>query len=338
MPSKIILCFIFALCTTAAASENCSKCHAIPQDSSHKVHASANILTPVYGDTRFTFQYLQNAKEYAFNCGNCHPQDISFHDNGSIDIELFTDSSSGLKRLNSKDASFDRQEKTCSGVYCHSTGEKSTFREYRKTPSWGTSLDTFRCQQCHGTPPAYDNKEGRENSHFNTVRGSGHLLGIHWDSTKGHSQKAFSLNHSSDMGCSTCHFSTVTKDTDTTFEDPVTDLFTCSRCHDDKTVMGKNRPGTIANKALHVNGVIEVSFKPEKFRTTAQLTLVPAGWRRFGDKPKPLSYDETEQPLSSSKYIPERKTCLTIACHLLGTEVRWGESVNCDSCHRDFTL
>jgi len=85
---------------------------------------------------------------------------------------------------------------------------------------------------------------------------------------------------------------------------------------------GKDRTGVITNKALHVNGVAEVVFKPEKFRTTARLmqTLKLDKEREFGD---PKGYDETLQELNSARYLPQGKKCLNIACHLYGREVRW---------------
>ncbi len=331
----ISLMVFFSISSSVSAGE-CNRCHPIPQDSSHKIHSSGRVISPLYGDTGFTYQYVKDSNEYGFNCGNCHPEDSSKHGNGLVDIELFPSNSPGLKKLNGKDALYDKAKKTCSWVYCHSSGGNSLFLEYRETPSWGTSFGELRCQGCHGTPPSYESKKGRENSHFNSGRGSGHLLGIHWDSTNGHTKESLANKRSSDMGCSTCHYGTVREDKDMTFIDTVNGLFTCSRCHDNKTVMGKDRPGIIANKALHVNGIIEVSFSPEKFRTTSQLMNPPNGWKRSGDKGGPVSYDETIAGLNSSKYIPEEKKCMNVACHLLGKEVRWGDEIDCDSCHRDF--
>ncbi|MEW6108686.1 MAG: CxxxxCH/CxxCH domain-containing protein [Nitrospirota bacterium] len=317
-------------------AEICTECHGIPSDNSHKIHSSTAFMSPVYGDTGFTYRYSKDAGEYAFNCGNCHPGDISRHNNGSVEIELYSASSSGLKKLNSEKALFDKTTKTCYGVYCHSSGEKSASIEFRETPAWGSSFGEFKCQGCHGTPPSYKNEKGRENSHFNSERGSGHLLGIHWDSVKGHTRESLANKISSDMGCSTCHYSTVSEDKDTTFTDGVTGLFTCSRCHDNRTLTDKNRTGIISNISLHVNGIIEVSFRPEKFRTTAQLTNVPYGWNRTEQKGSIPGYDETVKALNSAQYNPEEKTCINVACHLLGTEVSWGDKIECDSCHRDF--
>lgn len=331
----------FAVClmllfASFVSAEDCITCHAIPSDSSHKTHASAEIVPPAYGNTGHTYQYAKISESYGFNCGNCHPQDLSSHGNGTIDIELYHVSSKGHKKMNRQDAVFDKSKKTCNGVYCHSSGEQNSFIEFRETPAWGSSFGYLRCQGCHGTPPSYQNQKGRENSHFNTERGSGHLLGIHWDATKGHTKESFKNRSSTDMGCSTCHYSTVSEDRDTTFVDRVAGLFTCSRCHDGNNAGNKNRPGVISNKALHVNGIVEVSFNPGKFRTTARLINVPQGWSRTGKYKDETGYDETIKALNSAEYVPKEKKCINVACHLLGTEVAWGDAVECDSCHKDF--
>lgn len=327
---------LFLIFTANASAEDCRECHFVPGDSSHQLHSSLNIVNPVYGNTGYTYKYSKNADEYGFNCGNCHPQDISKHKNGFLDTELYSRTASGLKKMNSKNASFDKKKRTCSGVYCHSSGENKINLNYKETPAWESSFGEFKCQGCHGSPPSYPNVKGRENSHFNAEYGSGHLLGIHWDSTKGHTKESFLQKRSSNMGCSTCHYSTITEDTDTTFVDNVTGLFTCSRCHDDKSVMGKNRTGTIANKALHVNGVVDVSFSTKKFKTTARMIRAPIGWKRTGKKGDATGYDELISGLRIAKYIPEEKKCMNIACHLTGKEVRWGEQIGCDSCHGGF--
>jgi len=334
---RIITTLVLLLASLAfpVCAEECSTCHTIPQDSSHKAHASLQTLTPAYGDAEIPSNNSLSSDTYAFNCGNCHPEDPSRHNNGSLDMELSPENAKGLKALNRKEATYNKESKTCSGVYCHSSGGKKEFVEYRVTPAWGTSLDEFRCQACHGSPPSYKNRPGKENSHFNDQTPAAHLLGIHWDAAHGHTKESFANRQSSNMGCSTCHFRTVREDRDTTFVDSVSGLFTCSRCHDDKKVMGKNRIGVIANKTLHVNGIAEVAFKPEKFRTTARLMQVPKEWVRIGEIGDPKGYDETLKDLNSAQYVREGKICLNVACHLLGTEVRWGEKLDCTSCHKD---
>lgn len=337
MNLKVIICIISLVACSPVFAEECTKCHAIPSDASHKIHSPSGIFQPVYGDQGYTYQYAKNFREYGFNCGNCHPVDLAKHGNGTVEIELFSMAAKGLKKLNSPNSSYDMKTRTCSGTYCHSSGSIKSFEDYKKTPEWGSFFGELKCQGCHGTPPSYYNSKGRENSHFNTERGSGHLLGIHWDSTKGHTKESLSDKRSSDMGCSTCHYETVTEDVDTTFVDRVSGLFTCSRCHDNQNVAGKNRTGVISNKALHVNGIAEVSFKPVKFKTSAQLSTVPAGWRRIGQIGEPMTHDESIKELNSAQYIREEKKCLNVACHLLGKEVRWGDAVECDSCHKDIS-
>lgn len=164
------------------------------------------------------------------------------------------------------------------------------------------------------------------------------MLGIHWDATDGHSINSLPPRRSSVMGCSTCHFNTVANDRDLTFIDKVTGLFTCSRCHNDTDAKGKDQTGMVSNKAVHINGNVEVVLYPGKFRTTAQLTRLPGGWKRYGQKGDPSGYDETTDRLNSASYIPQEKKCLNVSCHLLGKEVRWGDPVECDSCHKDFVF
>jgi predicted CxxxxCH...CXXCH cytochrome family protein len=294
------------------------------------------MLKPAYGDAGITMDYTALSPEYAFNCGNCHPREIARHGNGSMEVDLSSGNAKGLVTLNSKEASYNKEKKTCFGVYCHSSGGRKEYLEYKETPAWGTSFDEFRCQACHSSPPSYKSLPGRENSHFNTQTPSAHLLGIHWDAANGHTKESFANKRSSNMGCSTCHYNTVSEDRDTTFKDKTSGLFTCSRCHDDKNIKGKNRTGIIANKVLHVNGIAEVAFKPEKFRTTARLMQVPEGWVRTGEFNDPKGYDETLRELNSARYVPEEMKCLNVTCHLLGREVRWGEKLNCASCHKDF--
>lgn len=328
---------LFSLAALPAAAEQCSDCHPIPEDSSHRAHTSVKIFKPLYGDPGITMDYTSNSDAYAFNCGNCHPGDITKHGNGTVDVELSPLNALGLRAMNGSNAAYNKEKKTCQGVYCHSSGGNKAFLEYRETPAWGRSFDAFKCQSCHGSPPSYKNQVGRENSHINAETPLAHLLGIHWDATRGHTQEAFANRQATNIGCSTCHFNTVSIDRDTTYVDRLTGLFTCSRCHDDKNVRGKNMTGMITNKSLHINGIAEVSFRPEKFRTTARLANVPEGWKRTGDYRDRKGFDETVKALNSATYVPAEKKCLNVACHLLGTEVRWGDPIACDSCHRGFS-
>jgi len=166
-----------------------------------------------------------------------------------------------------------------------------------------------RCQACHGTPPSYAGNPERSNGHFNSERGSGHLMGIHWDSVGGHTKESLMHNTASQMGYSTCHYSTVREDLDTTFIDPVSDLFTCRKCH-------KKRNGAIFDHSLHVNGRIDIAFPETTFRSKAQMLKVPEGWKRMNGTGRPDSYDVTIDALSMIRFNQKERTCSNVACHL----------------------
>lgn len=293
------------------------------------LHSGLDDMEPVYGDTGHTALYTPNSGAYGFNCGNCHPTDPVEHQNGAVKIFLSRDGASGLKALNSRQVRYDPEKKTCTGVYCHSSGTLPV-PVYEESGAWDRPDDSVgRCQSCHGTPPDYRGTQDRPNGHFNIDRGSGHLLGIHWDSVGGHSTQSFSLETATQMGCSTCHYQTVRSDVDTTFVDRATGLFTCTRCHE-------SRNGDIFNRSLHVNGIVDIAFPSKTVRSKAQLTLTPRGWKRVGTRREPKSYDESERRLEEIAYDPIEKSCGNVPCHLYAENVYWSEQIECSSCHRDF--
>ncbi len=325
------LIFLTCLLMLAGYSEasKCGNCHDTPPtDRSHVVHSGHLSMLPKYGDTSITDDLRTFTEAYAFNCGNCHPSGPEAHRNGNVDIELFNEAASGLKALNDSSAGYDREKRKCNGVYCHSTGEREQYR-FVVSPGWNREEKGSFCHECHDSPPAYPGSEKRPNGHFNVERGSGHLLGIHWDSVKGHSEDSFKDGTSSQMGCSTCHYGTVKEDRDTAFVDTVNGLFTCVRCH-------RLRDGLISNHSLHVNGKVDIEFAPVKFRSRAQMTATPEGWSRKGDKGKKGSYDEAVASLAIINYEPATHTCSNVPCHLEGERVKWSDRVNCGNCHVNY--
>ncbi|MEE9523899.1 MAG: CxxxxCH/CxxCH domain-containing protein [Thermodesulfovibrionales bacterium] len=326
----LALMFIYLVLASSAYSSSCEECHVtLPADRSHEVHSGFDKMIPAYGDPGYTEQYSTNAKSYGFNCGNCHPSDSGKHDNGRVDIELFNKNASGLKALNRGDADYDSAQRRCSGVYCHSTGEQGKRVTYIKSPRWNREEKGSRCHECHDSPPVYKSMPERPNGHFNSNRGSGHLLGIHWDSVKGHSNESFKFNTATQMGCSTCHYETVRTDGDMGFVDRVSGLFTCVRCHELSN-------GEIYNYSTHVNGKLEIAFSPVKMRSKAQMMRPPRGWKRKGTKGKAMSYDEAEVPLSAILYNEDDKSCSNVSCHIYVEKVFWHDTVNCGQCHERF--
>ncbi len=325
----LALLSLYLIFATYAYASSCEECHEkLPSDRSHRAHSNVSGMIPAYGDTGYTGIYAANASSYGFNCGNCHPVDNGKHKNGTVDVELTRIEGKGLRALNSAHAGYDDQRKRCLGVYCHSSGGEDGKWTYIKSPGWNREEKGNTCHECHDSPPVYKSSPQRPNGHFNAGRGSGHLLGIHWDSVKGHSKESFAYDTATQMGCSTCHYDTVRNDIDTAFVDTVTGLFTCVRCHE-------LRDGEIFNYSLHVNGKVDIQFAPVTVRSKAQLMLPPRGWVRKGNKGNIMSYDEASTPLHDIEYSFKDKSCTNVACHLGAEKVLWHDEINCGDCHVD---
>lgn len=286
--------------------QSCRDCHSA-LSKGHERHFSLPVRFGEYGSEL----PANNTSGYTYNCGVCHPLDHSRHRDGKVDMELAGASSKGIKAL-SKGASFDAGARTCLNVYCHN---------FKPTPAWGTTFDAAgRCRSCHDTPP-------RSDAHFNVAQGTGHLLGIHWDSADGHGKDA---GKEYMMGCNTCHYAVIAKE-DTTFTHLTKGkpgVFSCNRCHTPV-------PGEIRDHSLHVNGKPDIAFSPVKLRSRAQLLFEIKGWKRVIGKGSRGAYDETSALLNTASYNRENKTCLDVACHL-GVPVRWDEKVTCASCHKGY--
>ena len=290
----------------AAEEKTCRDCHPALSNG-HEKHFSLPIRFAEYGNA----SSMNIAAGYSYNCGACHPLDSGRHRDKKLDIELVTPSANGLKAL-TKNGTFDPVAKTCLNVYCHYS---------KPTPAWGKKFEpNRRCQSCHDTPPAHD-------GHFNIAQGTGHLLGIHWDSTGGHGKDA---KKEFMMGCNTCHYAVLAKE-DTTFTHLAKGkqgIFSCNKCHSPEA-------GEIKDYSLHANGKTDIIFTPSKLRTKAQLLFEVKGWNRVIEKGSKGAHDETSAPLNTASYNRETKTCTNVACHL-GAPVKWNEKVICSSCHKGY--
>jgi predicted CxxxxCH...CXXCH cytochrome family protein len=158
--------------TIEAVGGACDSCHGFPPASgAHLTHFGLTTAqgTSGYGDlstleTRFpTASPTTAPASYAFGCGNCHPIDPVQHSMGSgsttAKVRLYEAAApaGSLKSLNATTATFDATAKTCSGVYCHSSGQEKTLTsnpEYVVTPAW-TSTAKIACDGCHANPPKY---------------------------------------------------------------------------------------------------------------------------------------------------------------------------------------
>jgi predicted CxxxxCH...CXXCH cytochrome family protein len=159
----------------------CGACHGLPPTSgAHARHATLG-ATPIYGDLRI-FEEIDpasSATDYAFGCGHCHPLLPARHMDGVLQVELTNPAAptTSIKVLSPSSARFDPAGKTCSDLYCHSSGQPVSARVYRETPPWDAAPGTLGCDGCHGNPPVYPNGgmgSDTANSHL-PIGWSGHF-------------------------------------------------------------------------------------------------------------------------------------------------------------------
>jgi predicted CxxxxCH...CXXCH cytochrome family protein len=212
----------------------CDSCHGFPPASgAHLIHFGLTSAqgTSGYGDlstleTRFPTATPTSAPaKYAFGCGNCHPINSNQHSMGSgsttAKVRLYEAAApaGSLKALNAPTATFDATAKTCSGVYCHSSGQEKTLTsgpEYVVTPAW-TSTAKIACDGCHANPPRYANGgagTATANGHLSMAEDgyeTGHFLGLlgPWHTSKhGGGTYLAPKPDASPITCETCHYET----------------------------------------------------------------------------------------------------------------------------------
>lgn len=353
----------------------CGGCHGVPPPTgSHVAHYGDTSLPPLvsYGDLRTVAAIVPGgAPYYAFGCGNCHPLSASAHGDGGVQVELFdpTAPAGTLKARNAPTATFAAG--TCSGVYCHSSGQQTP--AYVATPAWnGGSLPEPRCAACHANPPAYPSggastpsanthvvigDDGWELGHFGGLPGPWHGS---W-----HGEGPVD---SAPITCQTCHYATVDSShtgpgglyyLDTSGDYDLGGMlgYSCAACH----TGGAGEPAVGAGAvvtARHVDGARDVAFDPRTSVPASATGLPPAPNRPT------LPYWTTEVPgvlppssavdgttwsfhLADASYDPVDKTCSSVPCHLRQSypaskpqwaPLRWGVTpagmATCDACHQ----
>ncbi|MBI5070767.1 MAG: CxxxxCH/CxxCH domain-containing protein [Deltaproteobacteria bacterium] len=300
---------------------------------------------------------------YAFGCGSCHPvtpSTPSTHRNGTVDVVLWEGAAPAatLKGRALASASYDPATGTCSGVYCHSSGQEAP--AYRSTPGWFSGAH-LGCASCHDNPPAYASGgagSATANSHLGLADDGyefGHFLGMPgaWHSSK-HGGAWGAGQDAAPITCQTCHYATTDPANtgpsgfyylDTTGNyaleggDPGRISWgwqasiQCASCH------GAGGAATGTGKVLplrHVNGTRDVTFDP-------RTTLPPIPWlpaapntpvRPYwvtdpglaGYWPSGLTWTGTTLSfgLDTSAYDPATKTCTSVACHVAEQRPVWG--------------
>jgi predicted CxxxxCH...CXXCH cytochrome family protein len=278
----------------------CGACHPLPPASgAHLAHAAEGAL---YGDLRTAGP---GAPSYAFGCGHCHPTDGAKHFDGVIQVELAEASpatAGTLKALADPAAAYDRAAGTCSGTYCHSSGQAAPV--FATTPGWRSGA-TLGCGGCHGNPPKGATQgadSARPNSHVyvkpdagGTPTAAGHFggwpswyhAGAHGETCADGAGAALPCG-SSPITCQACHFDTA----DGTATGPsgfywlhttgdldlgagvVTER--CDRCHG--ALAGAPPPvDGVVRPELHVNGERDVRLDPRSSLTVDAGYAFPAG-------------------------------------------------------------
>jgi predicted CxxxxCH...CXXCH cytochrome family protein len=217
------------------STASCGTCHGFPPATgAHLAHYGVTSVelvgaagTTGYGDlgtleTRFPSATPTTApSKYAFGCGHCHPTDSAKHDNGTVDVDLAPAVAGSLKMRNDPLAAFNSGNKSCSGVYCHSSGQEVP--SYASaTPAW-TAQGTLACSACHGNPPRYPSggagsktannhldftADGHESGHFLGLPGPSHVSGFYPIGSKHGAGQWPAGQDASPITCETCHYDT----------------------------------------------------------------------------------------------------------------------------------
>ena len=255
----------------------------------------------------------------------------------------------GLAAINGASGIFGASKVSvkCSASYCHSNGYAANL-QYAESPDWyGPAYSGDKCAMCHGNSPDSGGKSG-------SAAHSIHAVGIHYtDIFNGQSRKIASAgvngvnaahgagNRSTTISCNICHNSTVT----TSANDRNSSCSTAS-CHGTGGV--SKGEAIIANSALHVNGLVDVSFKPVQIATKAQVkpahfkaytSAASGNWLRNNSSYKQYtsSFDYARIPLNTftmwSSSAPGQGSCSNISCHN-GAAVKWNDTLNCQHCHK----
>lgn len=362
---------------TWGMSATCETCH--PKaglSGAHQVHMGAldlNDASLFYNmtanKTPVIAQVSETDRKHGFGCANCHPMTTGSHLNGAIDVDLNRVNVTGvgtLRFLNHSSASYDMAStKKCSNLYCHSNASRIEIESNVKSNTSLAWTDTYaahpeldRCAQCHLNQPT----TGAHAAHsvglhtFNDGAGS-MIAGNIYQGRSGKvpiTNRANTAhgnpNNSTTIGCSICHFNTVSSSAN--------DRNTrCVVCHYTGNPNGATLKGyaVIANLRNHVNGSREVQFKPIQVLSKAQIrpkgasTIAKSGfdfysgvWQRTSYKSySTLSFDKAKLALDTATMwhpgAPMASNCTNIACHN-GRSVNWNlanfnDANKCMDCH-----
>ncbi|HEX9053024.1 MAG TPA: CxxxxCH/CxxCH domain-containing protein [Anaeromyxobacter sp.] len=212
----------------APAGIGCTACHgAPPATGAHRVHSNPPDPAAIaYGGLSVLEDVSPSGgPAYDFGCGHCHPVDPARHAAlaPAAQVELVPPpapvAGDEVKARNDPGATFDPTAKTCSGVYCHSSGQPpGAALAFATTPAWTAAPGALGCGGCHGNPPRYaSGGAGAADANGHLVLAddgweSGHFQGLpgYWHPGSSKHGGNFGVNDdAAPITCQTCHADTV---------------------------------------------------------------------------------------------------------------------------------
>jgi predicted CxxxxCH...CXXCH cytochrome family protein len=347
---------------------SCTLCHPDP-GGAHAAHGAMPAADSAYGDlhtleTRAGPGALFTAwPSYDYGCGQCHPLEDAHHVDGTVDVDLSPAGApaGSLKARNDPAARYDPAGGTCSGVYCHSSGQESP--AFATSPGWRSSGE-ITCRSCHANPPRYPNGgagASEANSHLRLEDDgyeSGHFGGLPgpWHGSRHGLAGAAPPQDAAPITCQACHFETTDPesagpsgfywlDTSGDYQLPGGLLgYSCQACH----TGAPGSPMAGNGKVLplrHVNGRRDVIFDPRT--SLPAIPWLPAApdaptrpyWvthAAIGTAPPEgagLDGSTLSIQLGGAGYDPQTKTCSSVGCHLSQLQITWGSPGACQGCH-----
>lgn len=336
---------------------NCNSCHPFNKlTAGHAKHIDIAQIAVLYNYTanRSGGDEGTGTAAYRFGCSNCHPFDnATYHTNGAIDVTIRPATGAGFLRNKNVNVSADGinvagshitksgSTLTCDNVYCHTNGYAANMNWNNMTPSWtGSFANADRCANCHGNfPNATIAGSAAHKSHTVGIHSLDIFSGKNGKLEAGTGSTAIAVSHgnvsqATTTNCNICHNNTVTYARNDR-------NIACDDCHTSFV-----NPAQINNRAFHVNGRVDVAFKPVKIVSKAQLrplsfanyTAAGGYWDRSGAPSTPhykdggLAYDTAKTTLNNTMW--SNGICSNIACHM-GRTVNWNSTLDCVDCHTE---
>jgi predicted CxxxxCH...CXXCH cytochrome family protein len=338
---------------------DCAFCHPDLTEG-HGVHVGALTLATDVTFYNFTANRTPGTTDatrtYGFGCANCHPMNFTKHLNGSLDIDMSRNVAGvgSIRFKNASTATYNSGARTCSNIYCHSTGSRLTSEvAYSTTPAWNQTFAGIggdRCAKCHGNMP-------------DTGAHEPHKVGIHFDNVydfvnggkvpqrgPGGNSSHGDPAQETIISCYICHNNTIT----VIQNDQAYSLYStaqikvsngCNSCHGSSAGLKGN--ASLNNISFHVNGRPDVAFAPIKVKSKAQIRpesfhFYSGVWQRNAYKNySSQGFDIAKQALNTATMYapgaPEESSCSNIACHngnfVKWDKKNWDNKNKCAFCH-----